>query len=107
LATINLGESVSISEIGVSFLQKQAAWIFFPKQITIEISEDGRNFEILKEVNIDTEASAAYEIREITALKQINSQFVRVTAENVSVCPEWHPGAGGDAWVFVDEIVVK
>ena len=107
LATIDLGESVSVSEIGISFLQKQAAWIFFPKRVTIEISEDGRNFEIVKEVTIETEASPAYEIREIKALKQIDTQFVRVTAENVSVCPEWHPGAGGDAWIFVDEIVVK
>jgi len=34
-------------------------------------------------------------------------RYVRVKAENISVCPEWHPGAGGKAWLFIDEIVVK
>jgi len=25
----------------------------------------------------------------------------------VGVCPEWHKGAGGKAWLFVDEIFVE
>jgi arylsulfatase len=34
-------------------------------------------------------------------------RYVRVRARNLGRCPEWHPGAGGLAWLFVDEIVVE
>lgn len=34
-------------------------------------------------------------------------RYVRTHALNVGVCPDWHAGAGGDAWLFVDEIVVE
>ena len=34
-------------------------------------------------------------------------RYVRVTARNVGVCPAWHPGAGGKAWMFSDEIVIE
>jgi hypothetical protein len=28
-------------------------------------------------------------------------------AINKAVCPEWHLGAGGKAWIFADEVTVK
>ena len=34
-------------------------------------------------------------------------RYVRVQAENVGVCPEWHPGAGGKSWVFSDEMIIE
>ena len=35
------------------------------------------------------------------------ARWVRIRARNYGTLPEWHPGAGGAAWIFVDEIVVK
>ena len=29
------------------------------------------------------------------------------TDKNISTCPNWHDGAGGKAWLFIDEIIVK
>jgi len=36
-----------------------------------------------------------------------SARYVRIEAENVGICPDWHPGAGGKTWIFVDEIVVE
>jgi len=36
----------------------------------------------------------------------VEARYVRVRATNVGTCPTWHPGAGGKAWVFADEIVI-
>ena len=41
------------------------------------------------------------------SIKNHNAQFIKVTAENYGVCPEWHLGAGGKTWIFVDEITIK
>ena len=35
------------------------------------------------------------------------AQFIRLKAKNTGVCPPWHDGAGGKAWLFVDEVVVE
>ena len=36
-----------------------------------------------------------------------NARYVRVRAESYGKLPAWHPGAGGDSWIFVDEIIVE
>ena len=35
------------------------------------------------------------------------ARYVRVQADNIGLCPPGHPGAGGKAWLFVDEILVN
>ena len=34
-------------------------------------------------------------------------RYIRVRAKNMGACPEWHPGSGGDYWIFIDEITLK
>jgi alpha-L-fucosidase len=40
-------------------------------------------------------------------LNGVKARYVKLVAENVGICPAWHKGAGGDAWLFVDEILMK
>lgn len=35
------------------------------------------------------------------------ARFVKIIARNFGKLPEWHQGFGGDAFIFVDEIMVK
>ena len=106
--TIDLGENVSISEIGVSFLQKQSAWIFFPTKVSFKVSSDGHEFTSIKQFEIQTTVSDSYEVREFKhAHSQTTAKFVRIVAQNVGLCPKWHPGAGSDAWIFVDEVIIN
>jgi len=28
-------------------------------------------------------------------------------AKNIKTLPDWHPGAGEKAWIFVDEVIVE
>jgi hypothetical protein len=37
----------------------------------------------------------------------VKARYVRVFARNLGVCPPWHLGRAGKAWLFVDEIVVE
>ena len=36
-----------------------------------------------------------------------NSRYLRVVAKNPGKLPQWHPGKGGDSYLFVDEIVIE
>jgi hypothetical protein len=38
---------------------------------------------------------------------QIQVKYIHLVAENLGICPSWHPGKGQKAWLFADEITVK
>jgi len=107
-AIIDLGETTVLSEISSSFLQNQSAWIFFPTEVEFEISTNGFDFSSVKRVHYKTKISPSHEVINFShVFSQEKARFVKVKAKNITICPDWHPGAGGEAWIFLDEIVVK
>ncbi len=34
-------------------------------------------------------------------------RYIKMTAKNAGLLPEWHPGAGHPSWLFADEIMVE
>ena len=107
-AIIDLGETTVINEIRSSFLQNQSAWIFFPTEVEFEISADGFDYRSVKRFQHKTEISPGHEVIDFSyVFSQEKVRFAKVKAKNVTICPDWHPGAGSEAWIFVDEIVVK
>jgi hypothetical protein len=43
----------------------------------------------------------------VATIPSQNARYLRIRAVNFGKIPSWHPGSGGDAWIFVDEIIVK
>ena len=37
----------------------------------------------------------------------VKAHFVRIRAINLGVIPDWHPGAGYKAYIFVDEVFIQ
>ena len=37
----------------------------------------------------------------------IRARYIKVFAKNYGKLPDWHLGAGGQAWIFVDEITIN
>jgi len=108
-AVVDLGEKMPIKNLSTTFLNNINSWIFLPRKVVYSLSIDGENFETVAEINNDLpenypekmikEFSADISVREI--------RYVRVYAKNLGICPDWHMGAGGKAWIFVDEVQVK
>jgi beta-galactosidase len=109
VATIDLGASVPISSIESAYLNTIDSWIFLPKSVTYEVSDDGVRFSPVATVPNDVPVNSAEIVRKSfpASCDGRQARFVRVTAANIGVCPPWHKGAGGGAWIFVDEIVVR
>ena len=108
-ATIDLIKPVNVNQITARFLQKLDSWIFAPTEVQIQVSLDGKKFTRINTKNIEkrAEGGAAYLHLQIGFVENKTIRYVRVHAKNVAVCPDWHPGAGGKAWIFVDEIIVE
>ena len=97
-----------IHRVAAGFLEDIRAWIYFPTEMSVEVSEDGENFipfgTYKNEGPIDDYTE---KVQDFTVTGLAKARYVRVRAKNFGVLPEWHQGAGGDAHIFVDEIVVE
>ncbi len=109
VAVIDLGETKSISNITTSFLQNTMSWIFFPTSVEFAVATDSIQFQSVGTTEIPI--ALQNEERSIKEVKQefpsAEVRFIRVSAKNVGICPEWHTGKGEKAWLFVDEIIVE
>ncbi|MBK7213686.1 MAG: chitobiase/beta-hexosaminidase C-terminal domain-containing protein [Bacteroidales bacterium] len=107
--TFELVKSQAINSISVGFLEQIGSWIYFPSEVEISISSDGKDF---KQVGVFTSAdflnNQGEQSKDISvALKDTEARFVRVFARNIGKCPEDDPGSGGKAWLFCDEVIIK
>ena len=108
IAIIDLGSAKTINAVEVRFLQSQVFWIFLPYHIQIEHSYDGKNFELIYEDFPNNDFSFEQKIISYKAnLDLLQSRFIRVKGYNIDQCPDYHPGAGGPAWIFSDEIIIN
>jgi predicted alpha-1,2-mannosidase len=109
-AVVDLKEVKNISEISARFLQDQRSWILMPTKVEYYVSEDNVNFTYFGSENNMLDPK----VEENTILNFTSNEtkgkkvrYVKVIAKNFGKLPEWHQGFGGDAFIFVDEILVK
>jgi putative alpha-1,2-mannosidase len=108
-AVIDLGKKTIVKEVGGSFLQNVGSWIWLPHTISFEVSDDGVNFQKVVERKTQHPVDDMKpRIQEYSlGITPVYRRYVRVRAENFGKIPAWHPGAGGDPWIFVDEIFIR
>ncbi|HOP05663.1 MAG TPA: DUF4838 domain-containing protein [candidate division Zixibacteria bacterium] len=107
-ATVDLGSIQPITRIETNFLQDILSWVFLPQSVEFLISEDGETFE---RVGIVRNSISPQQSGPIVAPFNVefptkSARYVRVKTESYLTCPAWHKGAGGKAWIFIDEIRV-
>jgi arylsulfatase len=108
-AIIDLGENTKITQLECGFLINQGSWIFSPEKVVISISQDGNGYETIKTFNNNArKQNDSIKVRKFKAeINNSGARFIKIHAKNIGICPDWHAGAGGKAWLFVDEIIIK
>ena len=106
---IDLGDVKEISSVVPTFLFNQESWIFLPEKVEISLSGDNLVYNNIKTINNNIpQKSTDILIKEFAAsYNKEKARYVKVKAASIKKCPDWHSGAGGKAWLFIDEIVVK
>jgi len=109
-ATVDLGAVVAIREIDVGTLQAMRSWILLPRRVAMWLSDDGASWRAVADLAHDIpqqrEDTLVHRFRQALPAGS-RARYVRVRAENAGPLPAWHPGVGGKAWIFVDEIAVR
>ena len=108
IAVIDLGKVQRVSKIGAGFLQDAGSWIWMPRRLDFEFSMDGNSFgQAVSIANDVSEREGGTVMKDfVKTIPPQNARYVRIRAVNFGKIPSWHPGSGGDAWIFVDEILI-
>ena len=107
---IELGEKKAIGTVHINFYEYGNAWILPPKNISLFASDNGSDWEEIDrsefEINRDGRQKSineyTYKPRGLKTMR-----YLKVLAKNAGPLPEWHEAAGSEAWLFVDEIIVR
>lgn len=118
---VDLQKPISISQVSASFLQDTRSWIIFPTDVEFWYSEDGKSW-ISMGKDAPTVKPDDYTVQHWDSRVRLGhsdnkpepmfiftpvlARYVKVKAKNYGKLPDWHMGAGGEAFIFIDEITV-
>jgi hypothetical protein len=80
-----------------------------PVEVVFSLSDDGATYhEVARSRTNVPDDSDGVELRDVRAdlPEGVAARYVRVEARNYGTIPDWHPGRGGQAFLFVDEIEI-
>jgi predicted alpha-1,2-mannosidase len=109
VAVIDLGRTETITSVGAGFLQDIGSWIWMPRHADFEVSLDGQTFGPVVTIPSDVPDNDYNVIIKdlVKAIGPQKARYIRIRAYSRGKIPSWHAGAGGDPWIFVDEIIIR
>jgi hexosaminidase len=106
--TVDMKKVTPIYKISAGFYQRNDSWIFQPLSVEFSYSMDGTTFKTIEKINNEISPKEEETVIKdfIAEFKPVKARYVRIQADNMGICPDWHPGAGEKAWIFADEIMI-
>lgn len=105
--TVDLGKERNVGSFGVSVLQDTRSWIIFPKNVEFKSSLDGKTYKPAAEV-VNTKPADSMEPQTqkliVAPFLPTKARYIKIILRQYGKLPDWHPGKGGDSYIFIDEI---
>ena len=108
-AVIDLGSINPIHRIRTNFLQQWYSWIWLPVSVEFLVSSDGEQYSTVTTITntVADDKPDTFSVPFDAEVEGRTARYIRVKARSRLHCPDWHIGAGGKCWIFIDEIVVE
>jgi len=108
-AVVDLGRTRRIHRVASGYLQDIRSWIWMPRRVEYAVSTDGKHFKVIATVENDVaEDEHEVVVKDFEAATGgVRARYVRVRAVKHGTIPSWHPGHGGQAHIFIDEIMIE
>lgn len=105
---IDLGKKVKVKDVNASFLRKYESWIFLPPSVKYLASVDNRKYDEIASIeNLNLKKDNPTITSDFRAVVDKEVRYIKIVAESIGTCPDWHQGAGGKGWLFIDEVVIR
>ena len=106
--SVDMERMERLGRIGLSVLQDPKSWIWYPAEVEIITSMNGRQWSSTVVPNaVSRDLQGARQQVLWAELGERKVKYIRVVARYAGPCPEGHPGAGGTSWVFADELILE
>ena len=98
-----------INKAVIGAFQEQVSAIFYPRAISIFVSDDGKEFKLAGKMDTNQPIEDAEILRKnfTISFQQVKVRYVKIVAENIGSCPSWHANSGRNAWMLFDEISIE
>lgn len=108
VAVIDLQADTEVSEVEVTNCVVTGDWIFDASQIAVDASLDGKMWKRIATQPIADEHTDHWQelVTHNVAFDKLTSRYFRITIKPTRM-PQWHPGKGNYAFIFVDEIAIR
>lgn len=108
-AVIDFKSPQDMNQLSSTYLQDSRAWILMPKKVEYYASMNGKDYILLSTVNNTVDPKdETVQLKDFSAdILPTQARYLKVKAYYYGKLPEWHQGAGGEAYIFIDEISVK
>ena len=108
-AVIDMGTGCSFSSVSIGALIEKGDFIFNPMNLCVAVSEDGNNYTEIAKIEYPMEGrNEPNGVKEYSVtFPETSARYLKVSAKTLEALPDWHPGAGYGAFLFIDEITVK
>lgn len=104
---IDLGRLRRISKVKPGVLIYPGAWIFNPKDIEVYVSNDQKNYRLVKTFAMESpKDERRFIVRPSINFSPVNARYLKVKFKNGPI-PDWHMAGGRKHWIFVDEILIN
>ena len=109
---VELDKVQMVRYVGVDCLENMRSWVFFPTSVNVEYSMDGETWQPYG--TVDNKWFAPVHSRQEESITNTfaiegmaRAKYIRIKANNYGLLPDWHVSAGQQAWLFIDEIIIK
>ncbi|NWO29363.1 glycoside hydrolase family 20 protein [Capnocytophaga sp. oral taxon 903] len=100
--TLNLEQATEVREVRIGAMDAQASGIYFPVEFIVSLSNDGKNYREVATHNEPCVVRGKSSLKDfVLKFSPTEARYIKLTLKNVKTPPK-----GGDAWLFIDEILV-
>ncbi len=103
---VDLLEERKVQGFDLGILNSPGSWIYLPKTIHVEISNNGKRWKSAGSYEVSETWSERTNSSDVS-FSPVNCQYVRVRLETMDVIPDGTNGAGHVPWTFIDEFEPK
>jgi len=100
--TLDLEQATEVREVRIGAMDAQASGIYFPVKFMVSLSNDGKNYRKVATHNEPCVVRGKATLKDfVLKFSPTEVRYIKLTLKNVKTPPK-----GGDAWLFIDEILV-
>lgn len=105
----DFGSVMEVNNINMRFLQNVFDWILSPETIEVFTSKDGKNWTLYRSEKYFPDFHLSGAIIHTNAIRDLGlrTRYIKILVKNPGKLPQWHPAAGWDSYLFIDEIVIE